>query len=488
MKQNFVLFWVAAHTTILLAQSPGTFTATGNMITERNGHTATLLNTGNVLIAGGSANASAELYDPTVGVFTATGNMTTSRLSPTATLLPNGKVLIAGGNADDGTPFGLASAELYDPSTGTFTATANMTAARVWHTAALLNDGKVLIAGGQNRDGALASAELYDPSAETFTPTGNMAVGRSGQFATLLGNGKVLVAPHLDGSGDRTEVYDPVTGVFNDTTGWKNSVDIDGASETVGAATVNSLTNGKILVTLETQGCVFPVANAYLYDPVTGTFASSDPPVYGPCEPASTLLADGTLLLTGGQFASAGLSQFYDPSAGNFSRSGDMITHRGGHTATLLSDGAVLVSGGFQFVGNPLDLSGYHAVILASAEIYHPAVLIPAPALFSLSGDGKGQGAIWDATGQVASPSNPSVAGTVLSMYTTSLTEGGVIPPQVAVGGLLAEILYFGDSPGYPGYNQVNFRVPGGVRPGLAVPVRLRYIGRASNEVTIALK
>lgn len=98
-----------------------------------------------------------------------------------------------------------------------------MTAARVWHTATRLNDGKVLIAGGQNRDGALASAELYDSSAKTFTPTGKMAVGRSGQFATLLGNGKVLVAPHLDGSGDRTEVYDPVTGVFSDTAGWKNS-------------------------------------------------------------------------------------------------------------------------------------------------------------------------------------------------------------------------------------------------------------------------
>jgi uncharacterized protein (TIGR03437 family) len=165
-----------------------------------------------------------------------------------------------------------------------------------------------------------------------------------------------------------------------------------------------------------------------------------------------------------------------------------MTTNRGGHTATLLSDGAVLVSGGFQFVGNPLDSSGYQAVILASAEIYHPAVLMPAPALFSLSGDGKGQGAIWHAAGQVASHSNPAVAGEALSMYTTSLADGGVIPPQAAIGGWLAEVLYFGDAPGYPGYNQVNFRVPGGVRPGLAVPVRLRYIGRASNEVTIALQ
>ena len=492
LKLNVVLLIVFlgifSQPPTVVAQSAGTFTATGSMITERNGHTATLLPNGKVLIAGGSANASAELYDPTAGISTATGNMTTSRFYHTATLLPNGKVLIAGGNANNSTPFGSASAELYDPSTGTFTATANMTAARVWHTATLLNRGKVLIAGGHNGDGTLASAELYDPFAETFTPTGKMTVVRSGHFATLLSDGKVLIAPHLDGSGDRNEVYDPDTSAFSDTTGWKDSVDINGVSESVGAATVNSLTNGKVLVTLEPQGCVFPVANAYLYDPATGTSISTEPPVYGPCEPASTLLSDGTLLLAGGQFASAGLAQLYDPASGMFSRAGDMTTHRGGHTATLLNDGAVLVSGGFQFVGNPLDLSGYHAVTLASAEIYHPAVLTPAPALFSLSGDGKGQGAIWHATGQVASPSNPAVAGEALAMYCASLMTGSVIPPQVAVAGQFAEILFFGDAPGYRGYSQVNFRVPGGVNSGPAVPVRLTYLSRASNEVTIGVQ
>ncbi len=124
----------------------------------------------------------------------------------------------------------------------------------------------------------------------------------------------------------------------------------------------------------------------------------------------------------------------------------------------------------------------------ASAELYTPRLLVPAPVLFSLPGDGKGQGAIWHAaTGEIASASNPAVAGAALSMYTTNLTSSGVIPPQVAIGGRLAHVLYFDTAPAYPGYNQVNFLIPSGVAPGPAVPVRLTYVGRPSNEVTIAV-
>src|SRR5262249_28161615 len=112
-----------------------------------------------------------------------------------------------------------------------------------------------------------------------------------------------------------------------------------------------------------------------------------------------------------------------------------------------------------------------------------------APVLFSMSGDGQGQGAIWHAqTGQIATADNPAVGGEAVSMYTTRLSDGRVVTPQVIVGGRLAPVLYYRAASGYPGYYQVNFVVPAGVPTGPAVSVRLTYIGRSSNAVTIGVR
>jgi len=173
----------------------GMFIPTGDLNTARSFYTATLLNDGKVLVAGGqetlsgSLTATAELYDPATGTFTPTGSMSTPRISASATLLNNGMVLIAGG--------GSSSAELYDPATGSFTLTGSMTTSRALQTATLLNNGTVLVVGGGPCSSAgcfLATAELYDPATGTFTPTGSLNTPRVGNTATLLNDGTVLIA------------------------------------------------------------------------------------------------------------------------------------------------------------------------------------------------------------------------------------------------------------------------------------------------------
>lgn len=216
----------------------GTWNSTGAMITPRHRQTATVLPDGRVLVAGGAdaslqshgdgsyggrVLATAELFDPQTGTWTATGRMNTAREGHTAVLLADGRVLVAGGggvvvngggNTED--PLAMVSAELYDPSTGTWTVTGNLTIERGEHSATVLPDGRVLVAGAWNGQRMSASAELYDPNSGTWTATGAMGMPRAAQSATLLPDGKVLVA----GGGDvgqtlaSSELFDPHSGTW----------------------------------------------------------------------------------------------------------------------------------------------------------------------------------------------------------------------------------------------------------------------------------
>lgn len=196
----------------------GQFTSTGSMMITRLMHAATLLDDGRVLITGGFGNTAgnfnptlAEVYDPAAGTFAATGNMTMSRVNHTATLLDNGKVLIVGGC--NGAV--VATAELYDPKAGTFSATAAIFTpyGPIWHTATLLKHGHVLVTGGYvaaSTQGIemTAAAQLYDPTTETWSSTASMTTSRAGHAAALLKSGQVLIVGGGAETGPETaELY-----------------------------------------------------------------------------------------------------------------------------------------------------------------------------------------------------------------------------------------------------------------------------------------
>jgi hypothetical protein len=222
MRPNMVLqLQFSASVAVLSAQSPGTFTATGNLIRAEGTPQATLLSNGKVLITGNSA----ELYDLVSGGFSPTGALD-SRSFNSCTVLADGRVLIAGGYGVSGAP--LASAELYDPSAGTFTPTGDMTMPRTGHNAVLLNTGKVFIVGGE-ASGSDISAELFDSDSGTFTATGSFPVeAAETDTATLLADGRVLIVTYYGGLAG---IYDPSNWHLQIHRFWPRDLDCDAARQ-----------------------------------------------------------------------------------------------------------------------------------------------------------------------------------------------------------------------------------------------------------------
>ena len=322
------------------------------MAAPREEHTATMLANGHVLVAGGingsGALASGELFDVAQEQWTATGNLNTARYSHTATSLPNGKVLVAGGF--DNSNAVLASAELYDPASGTWRATtSNLGAARADHTATLLPNGQVLVAAG--RDSSLQtisiSAELYNPTNGNWTATNNLNTARQNHTATLLSNGKVLVAGGYDRSlnvSASAEVYDPATG------NWTVTNNLNTARYN---HTATLLSNGKVLiaggsVNVADEGSG-ELASAELYDPASGTWTVTGSLAAARDLTVATLLPNGKVLIACGQGNNTGplaSAEIYDPGSGKWTSAGNLNIARQGHTATLVSDDIVLVTGG----------------------------------------------------------------------------------------------------------------------------------------------
>jgi hypothetical protein len=277
-----------------------TFAETGHTAVAHTRHSATLLPDGKALIAGGSyeqPQQTAELYDPATGRFSAVAGMPPDlRDGFSATLLATGEVLLAGGYSVHGGYAArgdiLASAVLYNPTTNTFRPAGRMATPRAGQTATLLADGRVLFTGGFTAQGVTASAELYDPSTGAFAPTGQMAAKRQKHAAVRLEDGQALI---VGGSDERDyegryasmELYDPARGAFAAT------VPMGAARYKIGDA-VTLLAHGDVLIAGDG-------ARAEMYDPDARTMR----PVDGLMDSArfsttATLLADGQVLIAGG--------------------------------------------------------------------------------------------------------------------------------------------------------------------------------------------
>ena len=347
----------------------------------RDTPSTTLLPDGRILVAGGfgfvgfrlQAFSEVELYDPATGIWTTTNSMNNLRLWPSATVLPNGKVLLAGGDNFNGV---LSVCELFDPATGTWTPTGPMNAARIHEVSVLLPNGKVLVAGGSgpsgNDAGWISSAELYDPTTQTWTNLPPMSTPRAWATGTLLPSGKVLVAGgYASGQLSSAELFDPATKT------WTNTGSLNLARNLHSAAL---LPNGKVLVVAgETTNAPWASTTAELYDPATGLWAMTGAMHVQRAGFAMTLLPNGKVLASGGEdinYNAIGSAELYDPASGTWSYAGTLTTPRWNHTSTLLHNGNVMLVGGD--TGNVFE-NHY----IPDTEIYTSSNLIVAP--FNLS-------------------------------------------------------------------------------------------------------
>ncbi|HWP38444.1 MAG TPA: Ig-like domain-containing protein, partial [Gemmatimonadales bacterium] len=350
------LFWDT--TSVPVSHPSGTWAPVTEMTQGRYGHAGVLLNDGRVLISGGIVGysggvivtSSTELYDPATDTSIASGGMRAFRYEHTATVLPDGRVLLVGGRYGDFVRTVQRTAELYDPTTGTTAYTDSLgegspvcCTGRRLHTATLLADGKVLVAGGGgatsgNLSYALNRAELYDATAGTFTPTGLMVVARQQHTATRLPDGRVLLTGGIGASFQwgfqSAEIFDPSSGTF----ALADSMAV-GRREHAAIA----LADGRVLVTGGYDyGANRPIASAEIYDPATGQFTTTGSMVDARRGHRMTLLPDGRVLVTGGLTNSA---EVYDPASGTFSLTGAMSLPRDNHVAVLLPSDLVAVFG-----------------------------------------------------------------------------------------------------------------------------------------------
>jgi Galactose oxidase, central domain/Kelch motif len=482
-----------------------TWTLTAQLAGPRVRHSATLLGNGRVLVAGGEGSGGAltscELYRPSTGTWSATGALQVSRTNHTATRLVNGKLLAVGGETSK-------SAELYTPSTGTWSLTNPSKSVRYFgHTATLLGTNKVLVVGGYNQNGAnggeQATAELFDPITGTWNLTASLAKARGGHVAVLLPNGDVVVAggdTPGPGSDDRkTEIYrvsskswvtgptlnkarlnptatllpegrvlagggawnpaaPTLTEVYNpvNLAEWKNTGKM-ATRRRYHSAT--PLPGGSVLITGGQNETFQTVDTCELYDPVGELFQATGSLAVARQNHTGALLRSGKVLVAGGGTGSPTATYelataLYDPTSGSWTSSGSLAIGREGHTATLLADGKVLVTGGSNGGGLLTNCELYNPAAdtwspvpspLSTGRSKHTATLLANGKVLVVGGNSGAMTAeVYDPASATWSPTGPLAADHGTGFTATLLPRDAVLVAGGAVGGtyLAAAQLY----------------------------------------------
>lgn len=314
---------VLAMNGVALAAS-GTWASAASVRTPRDGHTATLLPNGNVIIAGGENNnqalASTEVYSSLTDSWTFSGNLNVARSNASAVLLGSGQILVAGGCVSSCLGATTAGAELYNSVNGTWSSTGSMLTARTYFAMVMEPAGRVLVAGGctgLNANGCsavTAKAEYYNPTTGKWIALPPMHVARGSLTVTRLPNGQFLVAGGINAAGN-------------------------------------------------------PVSSAELFNPSTGKWTLTGSMNVARDEHTAVLLATGNVLVAGGESAagpSTGKTELYNPATGKWTLSGNLKTARQEHTANMLMNGNVLIAGGNNVTTN-------QTTVLSSAELYNPS-------------------------------------------------------------------------------------------------------------------
>ncbi|MBM3948171.1 MAG: hypothetical protein FJ312_02815 [SAR202 cluster bacterium] len=340
--------------------SPGTFTKVGDLKESRSAHTAVVLQDGKVFTAGGRGVAfnfgtgrvqSAEFYDPATGEWTLTDEMSRERNSIALAVLPDGKVLVAGGSGGGSAQYATNSAEVWDPATGRWTPTGDTTVPREEAATVVLKDGRVLVIGGiDDTFIPLKSVETYDVATGKWTPVASMETARNNHTATLLQDGRVLVVGggKLDGPWTSSaEVYDPAADTWS-------SAGTMPKGRSFHTATL--LKDGRVLVV----GGKGKLRTAEVWDPATNTWTPAGVTQQPRSEHGAGLLSDGRVIVIGG-IGGLASTEIYDPATNSWSGGANMEGPRYRFGTATLQDGRTLVFGGTGKEG-----------VLATTEVYSP--------------------------------------------------------------------------------------------------------------------